>query len=315
MSYLADIYRNFDPLFAEENASMVSFPNCTEVGSIVFIGSQGCGKHSILGQLIERFKPIPGSSYVEEDVNAELRNVIFKIPIVSCPTNFSELQNTQAIFENCQIIILIIDCTKELPTDLVLSVKTIREQLDPEPTIYVFLNKSDLLDSYTSENVLSSQSQQIKDIIPDSIIRSTSINNGTALFEISLCIESILPKNAELKDSMKQFALSLELSNVFLIDLQSSAFMISSSDSTISADQFLMCKDGVEMFVNLTNVMDSKGAQPIASVELKDGTFIHFFWSTYDVILVGISDKRVPSATSKNNVIALLNSIRSILND
>lgn len=315
MSYLADIYRNFDPLFAEENASMVSFPNCTEVGSIVFIGSQGCGKHSILGQLIERFKPIPGSSYVEEDVNAELRNVIFKIPIVSCPTNFSELQNTQAIFENCQIIILIIDCTKELPTDLVLSVKTIREQLDPEPTIYVFLNKSDLLDSYTSENVLSSQSQQIKDIIPDSIIRSTSINNGTALFEISLCIESILPKNVELKATMKQFALSLELSNVFLIDLQSSAFMISSSDSTISSDQFLMCKDGVEMFVNLTNVMDSKGAQPIASVELKDGTFIHFFWSTYDVILVGISDKRVPSATSKNNVIALLNSIRSILND
>lgn len=74
-------------------------------------------------------------------------------------------------------------------------------------------------------------------------------------------------------------------------------------------------KDGVEMFVNLTNVMDSKSAQPISSVELKYGTFIHFFWSAYDVILVGISDKRIPSATSKNNVIALLNSIRNILSE
>lgn len=315
MSYLADIYRNFDPLFAEENASMVSFPNCTEVGSIVFIGSQGAGKHSILGQLIERFKPIPGSSYVEEDVNAELRNVIFKIPIISCPTNFSELQNVQTIFENCQIIILIIDCTKELPIDLISSVNSTREQLDPKPAIHVFLNKTDLLDSYTSRNILSSHSQKILDIISDAIFHSTSINDGTALLEISLCIESILPKKDELRATMEQFQKSLELSNVFLIDLQSSAFMISSGESAIKPNQFLMCKDGVEMFVNLTNVMDSKSAQPISSVELKYGTFIHFFWSAYDVILVGISDKRIPSATSKNNVIALLNSIRNILSE
>lgn len=183
------------------------------------------------------------------------------------------------------------------------------------PAIHIFLNKTDILNSYTSENVLSSQSQQIQNILPDSKIHRTSINNGTALFEISLCIESIIPKQKEIKEAMQQFASSLELSNIFLIDLQSSAFMLSSGDSRITPEQFLMCQDGVKMFVNLANIMDSRSAQPIASVELKDGTFLHFFWSTYDVILVGISDKRVPSATSKNNVIALLHSIRNILKD
>lgn len=315
MSYLSDIYRNFDAHFAEENASMVSFPNSTKVGSIVFTGPQGSGIHSMLGQLIERFKPTPGVSYSDDDVKSELRNVIFTIPIVACPPTFSNSSDPLAIFDDCKIIVLIMDCTAEPPIELMLSINNIRESLLSNPEVHVFLNKTDLLDPYSSENILNSLKEKVQEYIdiPDSNVHGTSINNGTSLFEISLCIESILPKKKELKSAMAQFARSLELSNVFLVDLQSSAFILSSGDSTISTSQFLMCKDGVEMFVGLATIMDARSAQPIASIELKDGTFLHFFWSAYNVILVGISDKRTPSATSKNNVIALLHSIRRIL--
>ncbi|OHS98519.1 hypothetical protein TRFO_35050 [Tritrichomonas foetus] len=313
MSYLADIYRNFDAHFAEENASMVSFPNCTEVGSIVFIGAQGSGKYAILGQLTEKFRHTPGTPHIEEDVKSEIRNVIFKVPIVACPPNFSASSNPLSIFEKCQTIILIIDSTAEAPMELILSINNIKESLVPQPDVHVFLHKTDLLDAFNAENTLSSLKENVLEYIPDAKIHHTSINNGTALFEVSQCIERIIPKRKELKAAMLQFSRSLELSNAFLVDLQSRSFLLSSGDSRIDGDQFLMVQDGVEMFVGIATMMDAKSAQPIMSVELKDGTFLHFFWSTYDVILAGISDHRSPPATAKNNVLALLHSIKKIL--
>ena len=313
MSYLADIYRNFDAHFAEENASMVSFPNCTEVGSIVFIGAQGSGKNAVLGQMIEKFRHSQGSPYIDEELKSEIRNVIFKIPIIACPPNFSSSSNPLSIFENCKSVIVVVDCTSELPIELILSIANIRESLVPQPEVHVFLHKVDLLDGLNADSTLSSLTEKILDYISDAHIHHTSINDGTSLLEVSLCIEHILPKIRELKAAMQQFSRSLELSNAFLVDLQSRAFLLSSGDSKVDEDQFLMCQDGVEMFVGIATMMEAKSAQPTASVELKDGTFLHFFWSTYDVILVGISDHRTPTATSKNNVIAFLHTIRKIL--
>jgi hypothetical protein len=67
------------------------------------------------------------------------------------------------------------------------------------------------------------------------------------------------------------------------------------------------------MFVGLATMLDARGAQSAASVEFKDGTFFHFFWSTYDVLLAGIATHRAPPATAKNNVTALLGSIKRVL--
>jgi signal recognition particle receptor subunit beta len=313
MSYLADIYRNFDAHFAEGNSSMVYFPNSMELGSIVFIGFPGSGKVTLLSQLNEKFRPRPGSAHIEPGITrGEIRNVIFRMPIIDCPSQFN-VYKPLSIFESCKVIIVVIDATSELPEELLLNVGEIRDSLNPPPEIHVFLNKVDLLDSVRSESILSSLKKCIREKINGSVLDETSINNGTALYQVGLCIGSLLPRKTELKDLLNQFVKSLGLSHSFLIDLQSRVVFLESDVEPVDIESFLITQDGVEMFVGISTMMDARSAQAVASVELKDGRFFHFFWSAYDVILAGIADHRVPSATAKNNVIALLHSIKRVL--
>ena len=311
MSFLADIYRNFDAHFAEENTTLVSFPNCTEIGSIVFAGTSGCGKYSILSQLLEKFRLPPGASRVETDVQkGEFRNIIFRIPIVDCPENFST-DRPLDIFQNCNIIIIIIDITAELPRQLLRSINDIRESLTSQPEIHVFLHKIDLIEADNLPNRIQEYKTEISHFIQNVTYHKTSMIYNTALLEVSLCIESILPKLNELKISMGQFANSLDIPQAYLVDLQSTTLFL--GFGTIDPETFSLVQDGVEMFVGVTTMMDSRNAQATMSVELSNGRFFHFFWPTYDVILVAISDQRIPPATSKNNVIALLHKIRNSL--
>ena len=319
MSYLADIYRDFDAHFVEENGSIVSFPASIDLGSIAFVGSPGSGKLTILGQLNKKFKLPPGAARIDPDVQkAEIRNVIFKIPIVDCPDSFGVSQPL-SIFENCKVIIVVVDSTNEIPAELLLSVNAIRESMSPPPEIHVFLNKTDMIDDRSEsgengrERVLAGLKARVLELIEGCDVHYTSMSNGTALLEVSLRIESLLPKQKELKDAMKLFAESLQLSGAFLVDFQSRMIMLSSSRTPLTPEMFQTCQDGLEMFGGIVKMMDSRRDQSTATVELKDGTFLHFFWSTYDVILVGISSNRIPSATAKNNVLALLHTIKRIL--
>ena len=183
----------------------------------------------------------------------------------------------------------------------------------------ITLNKTDMIDDRSEdgengrERVLAGLKARVLELIEGCDVHYTSISNGTALLEVSLRIESLLPKQKELKDAMKLFAQSLQLSGAFLVDFQSRMIMLSSSRTPLTPEMFQTCQDGLEMFGGIVKMMDSRRDQSTATVELKDGTFLHFFWSTYDVILVGISSSRIPSATAKNNVLALLHSIKRIL--
>lgn len=313
MSYLADIYRNFDAHFAEENASMVSFPNCTEIGSIVVVGCAGSGKMTILGQLSERFKTSSGSMRIESDIQrVEIRNVIFKIPIIDCPESICSSRSLVA-FENCKAIVVVIDSTSDLPIELLSSINEVKNGMSLSPEVHIFLNKTDLLDQDQADGILNTLKTRIKEHINSSFVHYTSTSNGTALLAVSQLIESLLPKQKELRNAMRQFATSLELTDAFLVDLQSKTFLLSSGVAPLDPELFTICQDGIDMFVGIATMMDARSAQSVASVELKDGTFMHFFWSTYDVILVGISDHHTPSATAKNNVLALLHSIKRTL--
>lgn len=317
MSYLADMYRNFDVIrFAEENASMVSFQNCIELPSIVFVGCQGSGKMSILGQLLEKFRLPTSSSPLEPDIQKEeLRNVMFKVPIVDCPSSFCSNQPL-SIFEGCKIAVCVIDVTKELPMELLMSLNNIKESLSPSPQFHVYLHKADLLDQQSINTIIPSIENEIQRALPNSLIHQTSTINGSALLQVSLCIESLLPKLKELKKAMTQFAKSLELTKAYLVDLQSRTFFLSSGNREsqgIDTENFLLCQDAIEMFVGVATMVDARSQQSVASVELKDGTFFHLFWSTYDILLVGLSGGRIPTATAKNNAIALLHTIRRLL--
>lgn len=319
MSYLPELYRDFDAHFVEENGSIVSFPTSRELSSIVFVGSPGSGKLTILGQLNKKFKLPPGAARIDPDVQkAEIRNVMFKIPIVDCPDSFCVSQPL-SIFDKCKVVIVVIDATNEVPVELLLSVSAIQESMSPAPEIHVFLNKVDMIGDRTEEGetsreqILSALKDRVRELVGPCSIHYTSINNGTALLEVSLRIESLLPKQKELKDAMRQFAESLQLSNAFLVDFQSRMILLSSSNAPVSPEMFQTCQDGLEMFAGIVKMMDSRRDQPAASVELKDGTFLHFFWLTYDVILVAVSSSRIPSATAKNNVLALLHTIKGIL--
>jgi hypothetical protein len=312
MSYL-DMYRNFDARFAEDNASMVSFPTSHDVRPIVFAGLPGSGKLTLLSQLNDKFRLPPGSSHIEPDIQrSEIRNVIFRIPIVDIPAPLWSSRPIQ-LLENCGIIIVIIDVNSDLPLELLQTVNDVRRTLDPVPQIRVFLNKIDMVDPSRSAELLGALDSQISRLIEDAPILHTSINDGSSLLQVSLCISELLPKSGELKQAMADFTRSLDLSHSFLVDLQSRACLMSAGSEPLDADTFLVCQDGIEMFVGLATMMDARTAQSAASVELTDGSFFHFFWSTYDVILAGVAEHRAPSATAKNNVIALLSSIKKVL--
>jgi hypothetical protein len=315
MSYLADIYRSFDAHFGEDNPSMVSFSNSIEVGSIVFTGLPGSGVLSILGQLNDRFKVPPGSTRIDAEVrSAEIRNVMFRIPIIDCPAACLEAP-PQQIFEGCQIIIVVIDATKDHQTCLQLlePLRAICESLRIKPAVHVFLNRVDLMEQPQAADVVSAHRSLVASLLPDAEVWQTSITDGSALFRVSQCIESLLPKSDELKRALELFSSSLDLTKSFLVDLQSRVFLLSSGVDPLDPDTFSICQDGTEMFVGVATMMDARNSQAVASVRLKDGTFLHFFWSTFDVILAGIATHRVPAATAKNNAYALLHTIKRAL--
>ncbi|KAH0786211.1 Ras-related GTP-binding protein D [Histomonas meleagridis] len=288
---------------------MVSFPNCIDLGPIVFVGNQGSGKYSILSQLTDKFKISPNDS---QGTQAEIRNVMIKFQIVDCPDFFAS-SNPLSIFSGCKGIVLVLDCTDELPIDLIMSVNNIRDSISPSLEVHVFLNKVDLLDPQNGESILSNITSQISSELPNSIIHNASITDGSALLHISRFVESLIPKKELLMKEMNNFIHSLGLSHAFLVDLQSRIFFLGFDEALIDLEQFAAAHDAVDMFVGTAAAMEARNSQPTASVQLKDGTFVHFFWSTYDVILVGISSHRIPIATAKNNVLVLLHSIKKIM--
>jgi hypothetical protein len=315
MSYLAGFYGNFDAHFAEENPAMVSFSSSIEVGSVVFIGLPGSGKLSILGQLNDRFKVPPGSARIDSEVqSAEIRNVMFRIQIVDCPTACLETRPPQ-IFESCRVIIVVIDATKDHQTCLPLlePLRQVHASLRINPAVHVFLNKVDLVEQPRAADVVAIHRSLVASVIPDAEVWQTSITDGSALFRVSKCIEDLLPKSDELKAAMEQFSSSLDLTNSFLVDLQSRVFLLSSGIDPLDPDAFSICQDGIEMFVGIATMMDARNSPALASVRLKDGTFLHFFWSAFDVILAGIAAHRLPAATAKNNAYALLHTIKRAL--
>jgi hypothetical protein len=304
MSYFSEIYRNFDAHFAEGNSSMVSFPNCTELGSIVFVRQQGSQRAPVLGQLNEKFKSRSGTIDIEADsTRAELRNVMVRMPLFDLPISFSK---PATLPEGCKIIISTVDCTSDLPEDFLLKIAEIRHSVTPVPEIHVFVTKTELIDRSEYESGIK---ERIRTKIPNVIIHDTTLNDGSALYHVGQCIESLIVPITDLRDSINNFARSLGLSHAFLVDLQSRAFFLSSDIESMDIDSFAIAQDGVEMFVGIATMMDARSAQACASVELKDGRFFHFFWSAYDVILAGIGEHNVPTATAKNNVIDLLYSI------
>jgi hypothetical protein len=296
----------------EDNPAMVSFPSSVDVGSIVFLGLPGSGKQSILGQLNGRFKVPPGSSRIDSELQrSELRNVMFRIPIIDCPVSFLDAQHLQD-FEDCKIIIVVVDATKDSLDcrPLFDPLQPIRESLPVRPAVHVLLNKVDLMDQPQAAAAVASHRSLVGSVVPDAQIWPTSSTDGSALFRVSCCIEAMLPKSEQLKAAMQQFSTSLDLDASFLVDLQSRVFLLSAATDP---EAFAICQDGVELFVAIATMMDAKNSQAMASVRLNDGTFLHFFWSTFDVLIAGKAAHRVPAATAKNNASALLHTIKRAL--
>jgi hypothetical protein len=203
--------------------------------------------------------------------------------------------------------VIVVDSTSEMPNDLLQIARS------ASATVRVFLNKADLLEAGQADAMLARMTSQVRAVLPDARIARTSIVDGSALREVSLAIEELLPKREALKAAMNQFAASLDLGKCFLVDLQSRTVLLGSGEEPIDRDVFALAQDGVEMFVGIAGMMDAKNSQSLASAELQNGTFLHFFWSAFDVLLVGIADHRVPPATAKNNVYALLQTIKRAL--
>jgi len=312
MSFLADIYRNFDAHFADENASMVSFPKCTDVGSIIFIGESGCGKYSILGQILEKFRITPGANRREPEAQkAEFHNVMFRIPIIDfTPGVNSEICDSD--IEMCKMLIMIIDITKAIPIDVIQCVQGLLESVSPAPVLSVFLHKIDLVDPENVNNVIQLYKTNIMKDLPEAQFFTTSTLDGSSIFAVSNCIESVLPKKVQLKEAMDTFSRSLELSSVFLIDCMTKTMFLSGGTYP-NRELLSLCQDGVEMFISITSMMDARGSQTITSIELSDNLFYHYFWSAYDIILAGISEHKLPIATAKNNTTALLHTIKKFL--
>ena len=310
----ADIY-NIDAHFSEGANSMVTFSSVTNLGSIVFTGDKECGKYSILGQIFDKFRTSPGSKEEQESKNIELRNVMFRFPIVYTSENPEQLQKCQEYFDGCQAIVYIIDLTKELNSQAANEIQFIRNSLLKQPFLHVFLHKKDIL---LAENTEEYCDQKIKDckqtfqnIFKNPIFHETSLTDGSTLIALSKVMESVIPQNKQMHDAMDQFAKSLELSNCFLVDLQTRSVFLSGGEEP-EPETLSLCQSGTEMFVSLATMMDAKTAQSVSTIELGE-QFYTFFWSAFDVILVAVSNKKLPIATSKNNVMVLLNILKKIL--
>ena len=307
MSYLNDIYRNFDTNFGEETSTMISFTNSTDIGTIVFAGDQNSGKYSILSHLTDKFQISPNDI---QGSNVEIKNVIFNFQLIDCTSNNLFINN----FEKCKMVIIVIDLSQELPIQLLESVQNVKETLSPKPIIKIFLNEAEFVEENEEEKrfAIDNIIERIKLIINDADIKKISINDGSSIMEMSMCIQSLLPKKKQLNEDINQFINSLDYSHAYLVDLQSRLFLLG-NDADLDLDTFLSCQGAIEMFIGMTTATDTKTLQPSASIELKNGKYLHIFWPTYDVLLIGISSKKTTIATAKNNVSVLFHSIRRTL--
>ena len=312
----ADIY-NIDAHFTEEGTSMVSFQSVTNIGSIVFVGPKGSGKYSLLGQIIDKFRRAPGSSKEEhESKNVEIRNVMFRFPIVYTSQQPTELQEHKEYFDNCAAIVYVVDVNKEINSEYANSIQFIRNSMLKTPSVHVFLNKKDLLSSshtldQTQSRVHESKAA-LKSIFKNPTFYETSISDGTSLVALSSVLESVIEVNQQMHEAMDQFARSLELTSAFLVDLQTKSVFVSGGENS-DPETYRLIQNGTEMFVSLATMMDAKTAQSVCTIEL-GGRFFHFFWSAFDVILVGVSKSRIPVATAKNNAMVLLHILKKMLN-
>ena len=181
--------------------------------------------------------------------------------------------------------------------------------------LYRFLHKKDILLSEHPDDVCTKKindfSQTLKNIFKNPVIHETSLTDGSSLVALSKVFESVIIQSQQMHDAMDQFARSLELSSCFLVDLQTRAIFLTGGDKP-DPETYSLCQSGTEMFVSLATMMDAKTAQSVSTIELGDN-FYNFFWSAFDVILVAVSKKKLPIATSKNNVMVLLNTLRKIL--
>ena len=289
---------------------MLSFSKCIEIGSILFLGEIGSGKYGILGQIFEKFRVSPGAPRREPELQkTEFHNIIFRIPIIDCPQNIPSYLDT---FENCKLIILIIDVTKEIPNDLIIFLTNIIEKNHLIIDLHIFLHKIDLLDNLLCNSILENYKNQLNLKFNKIFYHETSILDSSSIYSVSKCIRSILPKKNILKETMDQYCRSLDFTSVFLIDFQSRLFFLKGGKKP-SNEILTLCQDAIDMFISMTSMMESRGSQTTSSIELTDNLFIHLFWSTYDVILIGLSKNKIPIATAKNNTTALFQSIKKIL--
>lgn len=307
MSYLNDIYRNFDANFGEETTKLISFNSPTEIGTIVFAGDQKSGKYLILSQITDKFQISPNDI---QGSKVDIQNVIFSYQIIDCANKNLFINN----FENCKMVIVVVDISQELPIQLLESIQNVKETLSPKPLVKVFLNETDYFeeDENDKQFAIDNICERIKLVINDADIRRISINDGSAIMEVSRCISCLIPLKAQLTEDLKQFANSLDFSHAYLVDLQSRLFLLG-NEANLDLNTFLSCQDAIEMFIGISTSSDAKNMQPSASIELKNGKYLHLFWPTYDVMLIGISPKRTPIATSRNNVSVLFHSIRRTL--
>lgn len=306
----ADLY-NIDAHFTDEATSMVTFNNTTNLGSIVLVGPKDSGKYSVFGQIFEKFRRAPGlSKEKHESKRMEIRNAMFRFPIQYTAQAPFDLQQHPEYFEGCKTIVYVVNAIKPVDTESANSIQFIRNSMLEKSTVHVLINKVDLLDDNSNVTI-----QKIKDLLNpifrDATFHCASLMHGSTINAIAQILQSVVINNSKMIESMNRFARSLELKNVFLIDLQTKLpFLIGGDEAT--TETYVMIQHATEMFVSMATMMDAKSAQSTMSVEIGN-VYYHLFWSAFDVILVGISDKHIPTATSKNNVLALLNTLRRIL--
>ncbi|EAY12154.1 hypothetical protein TVAG_003600 [Trichomonas vaginalis G3] len=306
----ADLY-NIDAHFTDEATSIVTFNNVTNIGTIVLVGPKNTGKYSVFGQIFEKFRRAPGlSKEKHESKRMEIRNTMFRFPIQYTAQVPTDLQQHREYFEGCKTLVYVIDANKPVDTDAANAIQFIRNSLIDKVSVHVLFNQSDLLGS-NLDTVIQNQTTLLKPIFNDAVFHTTSLMDGSTVRAIVEILQSSIPQSSKMVESMDRFAKSLELKNCFLIDLQTKLPFLTGGDQ-LSLETYVMVQHATEMFVSMASMMDAKSAQSTMSIEM-DGVHYHLFWSTFDVILVGVSDKHIPTATSKNNVLALLNTLRRIL--
>lgn len=278
--------------------ALMTINDSKNLSNIVIVGKRNSGKFSIIKDFIIDEKKNDDNAY-------EVKNCMICVPIKIIRIEDKKAEEYVKKFDNSEILILTVDVSEEFDDSYIYLLKTIIQNAQAKPEIHVFLHKSDL-----QKNEVMKYQNEIDDIIPNCNFHITSINDCTSSLALSFIIEGIIPKISNIKTYMKQFITSLSIISCLLIEVKTKLIIASSGDK-LDADSYFLLSKGVEMFHSVRDVYECRCPSSNLSLFVNE-KYHHIFLVTPDMVLVCISNYKIPITIAKNNLVVLLKAITHV---